>query len=196
MMFIVGMALALYASPATGAVPEAAVALTRAAIASSPDSVAAFDAALSADGDEVLAAFWKQRNPLVYKYYFGHLAGERRYTVSDVYFDRWSRIPDLFKLETSSFREETLDEAITFTRELVAKLPSEPVAHCAFGYVLLERGEYEEADGAFLEALKIDRKLAEARNGRGLAILRIILLDRRPTLATPESHGSHGRGHR
>lgn len=157
-------------SPA--AVPEGAIALTREAIAESPDSLAAFEAGLVSDVDTAVAEVWKARNPLIYRYYFGHLAGERRYTATHAYFDRWSRIPDLFKLNSDPWPDQTLDGAVAFARALVEQLPGDALVFCALGYTLLERGTYEEADDAFLEALKIDRKLAEARNGRGLAITR------------------------
>ena len=167
-----GVALLSIASASSAAVPEAAIALTREAIAESPDLLAAFETSLETDVDTALADLWKGRNPLIYRYYFGHLAGERRYTATHAYFDRWERIPDLFKLNTDPWPNGMIDGAVAFAQALVDRLPNDAASHCALGYTLLERGAYAEADDAFLEALKIDRKLAEARNGRGLAILR------------------------
>ncbi len=168
----VGLAMLLYAEASSAAVPEAAIALTRENLVDTPETLAEFDRSVSDGVDEVLASVWKQRNPLIYRYYFGHLAGERRYTASDAYFDRWPDIPDLFRLGSTPWSENVLDGAVAFFSALVERMPTDPVAHSALGYSLLERGAFDAADRAFLEALKIDRKLAEARNGRGLAIFR------------------------
>lgn len=166
------LCLLLTATQGVCAVPKAALDLTREALADSADALAAFESAVTEDSQSAAADVWKARNPLVYRYYFGHLDGKRRYTATDAYFDRWPRIPDLFKLNTDPWPSETLDGAVAFTAGLVDRLPDDAMAYCAHGYTLLERGQFEEADDAFLEALKRDRQLAEARNGRGLAILR------------------------
>lgn len=159
------------AGVARGDVPSAAVGLTRAWIEQNAgaDSLAVFDGAGA--GVDAAVAHWEVRNPLVHKYYFGHYSGARLYTASQAFFDGLERVPAGFKLETPPFNDEVLNVAVDFTGTLVTRLPEDAVAHSAHGYALLERGDYEASEAIFLEALKRDRKMPEARNGRGLAMM-------------------------
>jgi GWxTD domain-containing protein len=117
--------------------------------------------------------FWKARNPLIHKYYYGLHLGRRQFNVSDYFFERMPAVPELFKRHIDRPAADVVAEADSLARYLSAELPSDPFAQCALGYILLEGGRFDEADRVFLETLKLDRKFVEARNGRGLAHLAI-----------------------
>lgn len=139
--------------------------------AANEDSVAAYRLLSGDDRIGFLDRFWESHNSLIHTYYVGHHLGRRRYTVSDDYFERMTLVPELFKLHAGRPDAENVLQARSMLNALVEAQSEDAVARCALGYVLLEAGAHVEADEHFLEALKIDRKFAEARNGRGLALL-------------------------
>ena len=168
---IVGLAISLVAGVSSAAVSEAAIVLTREALADSRDTLASFEAVLSTDVDKALVDVWKSRNPPIYRYYFGHLAGKRLYTASDAFYDGLRNVPLLFQVGAPPVNPAHLAQADTFLRTLLVRTPEDAVAHNGLGYIRLERGDYEGAEAAFTKALARDRQLVEARNGRALSFL-------------------------
>ena len=151
------------------------------------DSSRYYGALSLSDKANFLASFWTSRNPLVAKYFFGHHLGNRRYNVSDFYWERLPAVPELFKLHIDRPLPKNIHQAETLCRQLTEALPGDPIAMTALGYVMLEAGKYDEADQHFLVALKVDRKLVEARNGRGLSQL---ALGKRAVKALEEFRGA------
>ncbi|MCH7726959.1 MAG: hypothetical protein IH991_10825, partial [Planctomycetes bacterium] len=101
---------------------------------------------------DFLERFWSERNPLVLKYYYGYHLGRRRFTVSDAFFEKGKAVPEMFKLGVEGPDATLIDEGIGLMEFILMKDPRDAVAHCALGYVLLEKGDYAEADREFLEA--------------------------------------------
>ena len=126
---------------------------------------------LSTDVDKALVDVWKSRNPPIYRYYFGHLAGRRLYTASDAFYDGLRNVPLLFQVGAPPVNPAHLAQADAFLRTLLVRTPEDAVAHNGLGYIRLERGDYEGAEAAFTKALARDRQLVEARNGRALSFL-------------------------
>lgn len=118
-----------------------------------------------------LREFWRARNPVVWTFYFGHYAGERRYSVSDAFFEQDGLIPTRYHCDFEPVSDEWISEALDLFGELIERLPTDPVAQSALGYALLEARRFEEARGRFIRALELDDRFAEARNGVGLALL-------------------------
>ena len=113
------------------------------------DSSVAY-ASLSRSGKAAfLDAFWKSRNPLVHKYYYGLHLGRRRFNVSDYFFERMSAVPELFKRHIDRPNPEVVDQAENLIHIQSEQLPKDPFVLCALGYILLEGGKFNEADGAF-----------------------------------------------
>tara|TARA_A100001037_G_scaffold256824_1_gene243127 strand:- start:529 stop:1071 length:543 start_codon:yes stop_codon:yes gene_type:complete len=135
------------------------------------DSAEIYESFDRAEQAAYIDRFWRSHNPPLHKYYFSHHLGIRRYSVSDYFFERMDKIPELFKLYVNRPDESVVRSADSLSAILISRLPDDPVAQSARGYVLLEAGKFIEADRAFLEALKKNRSFAEARNGRALALL-------------------------
>lgn len=138
-----------------------------------PDSSAAYQSLSPKEKTKFLKTFWQNHNPLIYKYYYGHLFGQQRYSVSDSYFERNNVLPEVFHTGAQPPDSLHIAQAKTIFQTLVDQYPNDPVALNALGYALLEADETEAAEPIFLKAVEKDRKLAVARNGRGLAFLKI-----------------------
>ena len=84
-----------------------------------------------------LREFWHARNPVVWTFYFGHYAGERRYSVSDAFFEQDGLIPTRYHCDSEPVSDEWISEALDLFGELIERLPTDPVAQSALGYALL-----------------------------------------------------------
>jgi GWxTD domain-containing protein len=118
-----------------------------------------------------LDSFWVSHNPLLHRYYFGHHLGQRRYSVSDAFFERDDLIPLKYRTGFTEPDSAIVQEALDLSEALVKWLPTDPLALSARGYLLLEAGRSLEAELSFIEALKIDERCPEAHNGKGLSYL-------------------------
>ncbi len=56
---------------------------------------------------------------------------------------------------------------------MAKRFPNDPIVLNAYGYALLEANNPAAAERIFLKTLEKDRKLVEARNGRGLAYFKL-----------------------
>lgn len=120
-----------------------------------------------------LDSVWSLHRPLFHKYYVRPQLGERRYSVSDSFFERGSLLPfDQYRSEFPSPDTTDVRLSTELAEHVVEMTPQDPVALTALGYLYLEADRLKEAETAFVSALKVDRRMAEARNGRGLAVLR------------------------
>lgn len=137
------------------------------------DTAAFYRALDRAKKGAFLAQFWQAHNPLVLKYYYGYYLGQRHYTVSDAYFDRGDLIPVLYRTRAGAPDAQVIESAHRLLDNAVIAHPKDKVALCALGYVKLERDDVDAAENLFLKALQKDRKFAEARNGRALALLKM-----------------------
>ena len=120
-----------------------------------------------------LDSFWSSRYPLFHKHYVRPLLGDRRYSVSDAFFERGSLLP--FRQYRSEFAvpdSGDIARSTTLLETTVELTPEDPIALCALGYLYLESDRLKEAERFFVRALREDRRMAEARNGRGLAVLK------------------------
>jgi GWxTD domain-containing protein len=120
-----------------------------------------------------LDSFWSSRYPLFHKYYVRPLLGDRRYSVSDAFFERGLLLP--FRQYRSEFAvpdSGDIARSTTLLETTVELTPEDPIALCALGYLYLESDRLKEAERFFVRALREDRRMAEARNGRGLAVLK------------------------
>jgi len=137
----------------------------------SPDSAAAYQNLLANNKKTFLKTFWQARNPLIYKYYYGHMLGERPYSVSESYVE--NQLPERFRIGATSPDSLHIDNARTFFKNLAKRFPNDPIVLNAYGYALLEANNPAAAERIFLKTLEKDRKLVEARNGRGLAYFKL-----------------------
>ena len=137
----------------------------------SPDSASIYAQLSPKDKTIFLKTFWQSHNPLVYKYYYGHLNDKRRYSASESYAE--SALPERFRTGVQPPDSIQVEQARNLFKQLVKKFPEDPIALNAFGYSLLEANEPQAAEPVFLKAVEKDRKLVEARNGRGLAYYKI-----------------------
>ena len=150
---------------------EIAVALI--ARAASEDTATVYRALDRDKKGPFLVRFWQAHNPMVLKYYFGYYLGQRHFTVSDAYFERGNLIPTLYRTRPPMPDPLMVDEAVRLC-ELAEELnPKDPVVLCALGYAKLEENAADEAEKLFLRALQQNRKFAEARNGRALALMKV-----------------------
>ena len=120
-----------------------------------------------------LNSLWSSHQPLFHKYYIRPQLGDRRYSVSDAFFERGRFLP--FPQYRSEFALPDSGDIVTSTALLETTIdltPQDPVALCALGYLYLEADRLEEAELVFIRALQTDRRMAEARNGRGLAVMK------------------------
>ena len=118
-----------------------------------------------------LATYWGKHCPQLLKYYYGYHLGQRRYSISASYFDRFKKLPKPFQSGRKPLASEKVACALDHTRFLLSRLPDDPIAHCATGYLHLELGDFDSAADAFQRALGEDRHMAEARFGLGLSLL-------------------------
>ena len=120
-----------------------------------------------------LDAFWQSHNPLVLKYYYGYHLGQRRFSVSDAYFEQKKLLPKVYW--TGEVRPDStqVTEAIQICKRLLTHNPEDAVAMCALGYLNLEQNQESAAEELFVQALERDKRLFEARNGRALSLLRV-----------------------
>ena len=141
--------------------------------AGDPTDVATYSALPDSLRMAYLDSFWSTHQPLLHKYYIRPQMGDRRYSVSDAFFERGSLLP--FSQYRSDFIQPDSSDVVASTAlmETAVELTSkEPVALCALGYLYLEADRLKEAERIFIQALRQERRLAEARNGRGLALLK------------------------
>jgi len=137
----------------------------------SSDSAKAYSNLSLSDKPAFLKTFWQSHNPLIYKYYYGHLFGERAYSVSEFYIE--NQLPERFRTGAQPPDSTHTEQARKIFEQLTQQFPDDPVALNAYGYALLEADQPKTAEPIFLKAVKKDRKLVEARNGRGLAYFKI-----------------------
>jgi tetratricopeptide (TPR) repeat protein len=64
-----------------------------------------------------------------------------------------------------------LDKAIEACRQVIKEYPEYPEAYDQLGYLLLRKKSFDEAAGAFNEALRINRGLRTSKTGLGIALL-------------------------
>ena len=120
-----------------------------------------------------LDTFWQTRNPLVLKYYYGYHLGQRRFSVSDAYFEQKKLLPKVYWTGTVPPDSVQVMKAIQICTRLLTHNPEDAVAMCALGYLNLEQNRESEAEKLFIQALERDKRLFEARNGRALSLLRV-----------------------
>ena len=120
-----------------------------------------------------LDTFWQARNPLVLKYYYGYHLGQRRFSVSDAYFEQKKLLPKVYWTGAVSPDSAQVMGAIQICTRLLTHNPEDAVAMCALGYLNLEQNRESEAEKLFVQALERDKRLFEARNGRALSLLRV-----------------------
>ena len=118
-----------------------------------------------------LDTFWQAHNPLVLKYYYGYHLGQRRFSVSDAYFEQKKLLPKVYWTGAVSPDSAQVMEAIQICTRLLTHNPEDAVAMCALGYLNLEQNRESEAEKLFVQALERDKRLFEARNGRALSLL-------------------------
>ena len=120
-----------------------------------------------------LHAFWQAHNPLVLKYYYGYHLGQRRFSVSDAYFEQKKLLPKTYWTGAVPSDSTHVTEAVQICTRLLTHNPEDAVAMCALGYLNLEQNRESEAEKLFIQALERDKRLVEARNGRALSLLRV-----------------------
>lgn len=120
-----------------------------------------------------LEAFWQSHNPLVLKYYYGYHLEQRRFSVSDAYFEQKKLLPKAYWTGAVPPDSAQVMEAIQICTRLLTHNPEDAVAMCALGYLKLEQNLESEAEKLFIQALERDKRLFEARNGRALSLLRV-----------------------
>ena len=120
-----------------------------------------------------LEALWQSHNPLVLKYYYGYHLGQRRFSVSDAYFEQKKLLPKAYWTGAVPPDSAQVMEAIKICTRLLTHNPEDAVAMCALGYLKLEQNRESEAEKLFVQALERDKRLFEARNGRALSLLRV-----------------------
>ena len=120
-----------------------------------------------------LHTFWQTRNPLVLKYYYGYHLGQRRFSVSDAYFEQKKLLPKTYWTGAVPPDSTQVVEAVQICTHLLKHNPEDAVAMCALGYLNLEQNKESKAEKLFVQALERDKRLFEARNGRALSLLRV-----------------------
>ncbi|MCY3684175.1 MAG: GWxTD domain-containing protein [Gemmatimonadetes bacterium] len=120
-----------------------------------------------------LHAFWQAHNPLVLKYYYGYHLDQRRFSVSDAYFEQKKLLPKTYWAGAVPPDSTQVVEAVQICTRLLTHNPEDAVAMCALGYLNLEQNRESEAEKLFVQALEHDKRLFEARNGRALSLLRV-----------------------
>ena len=86
-----------------------------------------------------LHTFWQAHNPLVLKYYYGYHLGQRRFSVSDAYFEQKKLLPKTYWTGTVPPDSTQVVEAIQICTRLLTHNPEDAVAMCALGYLNLEQ---------------------------------------------------------
>ena len=120
-----------------------------------------------------LDTFWQAHNPFVLKYYYGYHLGQRRFSVSDAYFEQKKLLPKVYWTGAVPPDSAHIAEAIQICTRLLTHNPEDAVAMCALGYLSLEQNQESAAEKLFVQALERDKRLFEARNGRALSLLRV-----------------------
>ena len=120
-----------------------------------------------------LDTFWQVHNPFVLKYYYGYHLGQRRFSVSDAYFEQKKLLPKVYWTGAVPPDSAHIAEAIQICTRLLTHNPEDAVAMCALGYLSLEQNQESAAEKLFVQALERDKRLFEARNGRALSLLRV-----------------------
>jgi GWxTD domain-containing protein len=117
--------------------------------------------------------YWQKQSRLVSKYLIGYHFGRRRFSVSDAFFERGGMIQRRYVTGFPEMHEGAIQSALDIVAQYLRALPKDPVVHCAVGYLFLEQDNVDEARDHFIKAIKTDKKLIEARNGRALAVFRM-----------------------
>ena len=120
-----------------------------------------------------LDTFWQAHNPLVLKYYYGYHLGQRRFSVSDAYFEQKKLLPKVYWTGAVPPDSTQVVEAVQICTRLLTHNPEDAVAMCALGYLKLEQNRESESEKLFVQVLERDKRLFEARNGRALSLLRV-----------------------
>lgn len=74
--------------------------------------------------------------------------------------------------ETKKAGVGTPDSELAAAKAAVKEEPSNPAAHSRLGNLLLQRGALDEAIGSFDHSLALNRRLVEAKTGKGIALAR------------------------
>ena len=173
MQYILFILLFLFTSNTYAQLPSPHNTYAEALIAqvASSDSASIYTKLSQKEKATFLKTFWLSHNPLVYKFYYGHLSGERQYSASEHYAE--SMLPKRFQTGAQPPDSIQAEQAREIFKQLTEKYPDDPIALNAYGYTLLETNNPKLAEPIFLKAVEKDRKLVEARNGRGLAYYKI-----------------------
>lgn len=118
-----------------------------------------------------LRTFWQARNPLVWTFYYGHFAGERRYSVTESFFEFGDLIPAKYHCNAEPVPEAWVSEAVSLLGHFAEEYRADPIAQSASGYALVHARRFESAQRMFIRALELYDRFPEARNGVGLAFL-------------------------
>lgn len=118
-----------------------------------------------------LESYWRAGNPFVLKFFFGYHLGQRRYSVSEAFYERGSMIIKRYRTGFPPLNRQTLEEAASLVSRLIDRLPNDPVALGALGYIYLELSRCEEAEILFAQAIKEDRHFVEGWLGRALSLM-------------------------
>lgn len=118
-----------------------------------------------------LRDFWREENPVVLKYYYAYHLGDRRFNVSNHFYNREKRFPEFFATEEDSIDTSVIIDALEAFSTILRAHPNDKVILNALGYAMLERCDFKAAEDLFIKALQKDGRMAVARNGRGLAMV-------------------------
>ena len=118
-----------------------------------------------------LRDFWREENPVVLKYYYAYHLGDRRFNVSNHFYNREKRFPEFFATEEDSIDTSVIVDALETFSTILRAHPNDKVILNALGYAMLERRDFKAAEDLFIKALQKDGRMAVARNGRGLAMV-------------------------
>lgn len=134
---------------------------------------ASFDAMDRRQKAEFLDSVWRKKSALLHKYYYGYHLGRRHFSVSPAYFERGGLIQRRYVSGFPGLHPDDIEKAAGYAQQILNAHPDDAVAMCALGYLHLEADKIEEALECFTKALKSDRYLVEARNGRALAYIKM-----------------------